>query len=162
MLDLSDSLPSNRTGALRITSPVLVQPKIFLIYSNHCVQNPFPVVTLQNWRLICWRLLLSGLRSVLGNATDSLKPPQTNNPICFRDLVPSDRATCTIASRVNFFISNKNLRIRQLEPWCRDVDRQAFHNHQMLYILNIPAIFKASAYPEILLVHRLVLNVSKL
>ena len=108
------------------------------------------------------KVIIKWLEVSFRNATDSLKPPQTNNPICFRDLVPSDRATCTIASRVNFFISNKNLRIRQLEPWCRDVDRQAFHNHQMLYILNIPAIFKASAYPEILLVHRLVLNVSKL
>ena len=41
-----------------------------------------------------------------------LDTPQTNNPICFRDLVPRDKATCTIASRVNFFkfISNKNLR----------------------------------------------------
>ena len=27
-----------------------------------------------------------------------LETPQTNNPICSRDLVPSDRATCTIAS----------------------------------------------------------------
>ena len=27
-----------------------------------------------------------------------LEIPQTNNPICSRDLVPSDRATCTIAS----------------------------------------------------------------
>ena len=37
--------------------------------------------------------------------------PHTNNPICSRDLVPSDRTTCTIASRVNFkfFVPKKNL-----------------------------------------------------
>ena len=85
-----------------------------------------------------------------------LETPQTNNTICSRDSVPSDRATCTIASRVNFFVSNKNLGVRQLEPWCHDVDREAFHNHQMLYIVNIPAIFKTSAYPETLLEHWLV------
>ena len=39
-----------------------------------------------------------------------LETPQTNNLICSRDLVPSDRETCTIASRVTFFISKKNLR----------------------------------------------------
>ena len=27
-----------------------------------------------------------------------LETPQTNNPICSRDLVPSDRSTCTLAS----------------------------------------------------------------
>ena len=31
-----------------------------------------------------------------------LETSQTNNPICSRDLVPSDRATCTIASGLNF------------------------------------------------------------
>ena len=35
---------------------------------------------------------------------------QTNNVICYRGLVPSDRATCTLASRANFFVSKKNLR----------------------------------------------------
>ena len=33
--------------------------------------------------------------------------PQTNNLISSRDLVPSERATCTITSRVNFFVSKK-------------------------------------------------------
>ena len=36
-----------------------------------------------------------------------LETPQTNNQISSRDLDPSDRAPCTIASRVNFFMSNK-------------------------------------------------------
>ena len=49
----------------------------------------------------------------LGSATDSLEPPQTNNPICSRDLVPSDRATCTIASKVNLFVSNLKKNLRQ-------------------------------------------------
>ena len=31
----------------------------------------------------------------------NLETPQTDNPICSRDLVPSDRATCTISS-INF------------------------------------------------------------
>ena len=36
------------------------------------------------------------------------------NPICSRELVLTDRATCTIASRVNFkfFVPKKNLRQR--------------------------------------------------
>ena len=44
-----------------------------------------------------------------------LETPQTNNPICSRHLVPSDRATCTIASRMNFkfFVPKKNLRQRE-------------------------------------------------
>ena len=104
MLDLAHS--SNRTGALGITSLVLFQLKRFFIYSgDQLVQNPLDVITVQNWWLICWRLLLSGLRSVLGNATDSLKPLRTNNPISSRDLVPSDQATCTTASGVNDFVS---------------------------------------------------------
>ena len=60
--------------------------------------------------------------------------------------------TCTITSRVNFFVSTG-------EKFSVSVDRQNFHhasdNHQILYIvLNIP-IFKALAYPEILLLRTL-------
>ena len=70
-------VPSNRTGALWITSPIHFQPKIFLIYSDLFVKDPLyliTLVTIHHSRLICWRLLLSGLRSVLlvGNATDIL------------------------------------------------------------------------------------------
>ena len=39
-----------------------------------------------------------------------LETPQTNNLIYFRDLVSSDRETCTIISRVTFFVSKKSLR----------------------------------------------------
>ena len=75
MLDLTHFLvPSKRTWALSITSPMLFQLKIFLIYSNHFIQDPLYPITLKNLCLICWRLLLSSLRSVLKNATDSLKP----------------------------------------------------------------------------------------
>ena len=73
VLELTHFLvPSNGTGALWITSPVLFQPKIFLIYSDLLVKDPLYLFTIQHSRLICWRLLLSGLRSVLGNATDFL------------------------------------------------------------------------------------------
>ena len=65
---------------------------------------------------------------------------ETNNPICSRDLVPSDRATCTIASRVNSVSSGNSVNL--------DRHWRGFHNHQILYIWNISAIFKASAYPE--------------
>ena len=73
ILDLAHFLvSSNGTGAIWIISPVLFQLKRFLIYSGYqFVQNPLDV---WNWWLICWRLLLSGLRSVLGNATDGFKP----------------------------------------------------------------------------------------
>ena len=37
-----------------------------------------------------------------------LETPQTNNLICSRDLVLTDRATYTIASGVNFFVSTGN------------------------------------------------------
>ena len=37
-----------------------------------------------------------------------LETPQTNNPICSRDLVPSDRASCTISSYLNFVTENLN------------------------------------------------------
>ena len=42
-----------------------------------------------------------------------LETPLTNNPICSRDLVPSDRGTCTISSRVNFFVSSLKRNLRQ-------------------------------------------------
>ena len=42
-----------------------------------------------------------------------LETPQTNNLIYFRDLVPSDRKTCTMVSRVNFFVSSLKRSLRQ-------------------------------------------------
>ena len=63
--------------------------------------------TPQNRCLIYWRLLLSGFRSVWMNASD--KPSKPKIRFVSRDLVPSDRATCTIASRVNFLNSKKKL-----------------------------------------------------
>ena len=68
--------------------------------------------------LIQWRLYLSGFRSVSLNATD--KPLRLKIQFMSRDLVPSDRATCTIASRVNFFGTRPS--------GDRDVDSQGFHN----------------------------------
>ena len=96
---------SIRTGALGNTFPVLFQLKGFFIYSDQFVQNSLYVITPQNRCLIFWRLLLSGFRSVLMNtATD--KPLRLKIRFVSRDLVPSDRATCTIASGVNFFVSD--------------------------------------------------------
>ena len=130
MLDLPHFLvPWKRTGALSITSPVLFQLKIFLIFSNLFVQNPLYVITLKNLCLICWRLLLSGLRSVLKKCNWQLEIPQTNDPNCSRGLVRSGRATCTIASGVNFKFFSVN------------ADRQAFHNHQILYILKYLLVY---------------------
>ena len=62
--------PSVCAGALRNTFPMLFQLKIFLIYSDQFVLNPLVITTPQNYYLIRWRLLLSGFRSVLVNATD--------------------------------------------------------------------------------------------
>ena len=53
----------------------------------------------ENLCLILRRLLLSGFRSVLENVTDSSLRLKIRS--VFRDLVPSHRATCMIASRVN-------------------------------------------------------------
>ena len=60
---------SIRTGALGDTFPVLFRLKRFLIYSDQFLQNTLNVITPQNRCLIPWRLLLSGFRSVLVNAT---------------------------------------------------------------------------------------------
>ena len=152
MLDPSIFLvTSKRIGALWITSPELFQPIRFLIYSEQFVQNPLRVTTLHNC-LIWWRLLLSGLRSVLGNEIDSLKP-----------------LGLTIRSALGTWFQATERLVRSLPKWTSNSSSQrkisvnvtvAFHNHQILYILNIPAIIKASAYPEIQLVHRLVNCVS--
>ena len=54
------------------------------------------------------KVIIKWLEVCLGNASNRLKFPQTNNPICSRDLVLTDRATYTIASGVNFFVSTGN------------------------------------------------------
>ena len=92
---------SDRTWALENTSPVLFQRKWFFVYSDQCVQNAlYYEITLQNWCLIRWRLLLSGFRSVLVIATD--KSLQLKIRFVLRDLVPNNRATWSIVSRANF------------------------------------------------------------
>ena len=102
-------LPSNGTGALWIISTtVLFRPKrsLQLIYSrNQFVQDPLYVIALQNWCLICRRLLLSGLRSVIGNETDGFKP--------LRLTIRFGLGTCTLASRLNFVVSKRILHQRE-------------------------------------------------
>ena len=75
------------------------------------------------------KVIIKWLEVSFRECNQHLENSQTDNPICSRDLVPSDRATCTIASSVHIFVSKKNLR--------QHVGRQAFHNHQILYTLNI-------------------------
>ena len=60
------------------------------------------------------KVIIKWLEVSVRERNRQLETPQTNNPICCRDLVPSERDTCTIASRANNFVSKKNL--RQLEP----------------------------------------------
>ena len=154
MLDLSNFLvTSKRIGALWITSPVLFQLRRFLIYSgNQFVQDPLCVIALQNWCLICWGLLLSGSRSVLGNASNR-----------------SNLLRLTIRFSLGTWFQATERLVRSLPGWTSssrlekesvnmDRDWQGFNNHQILYILNILAIFKASVYLKILLGHRLVGN----
>ena len=103
---------SNEIGALGNTFPELFQLKWFFIYFDQFVRNALYLITLQDWWLIRWRVLSSGFRSVfLVNAAGSRQTPQTKNNaiLCIRDLIPSDRATCTIVSRVNFFSTKKAL-----------------------------------------------------
>ena len=131
MLDLTHfRLPSNETGALWITSPVLFQLKRLFFYSDQFLRNPLCMITLRNWSLICWRLLLSGLRSVIGNATDSLKS--------FR---------LTMWSTLGTWFQTAGL-VLSLPAWTSSSSYQrkisvnaAFHNFQIVYIANIPAIF---------------------
>ena len=91
---------SDRTGALGNTFPVLFQLKWFFIYYDQLVQNAFYAVTPRNWCLIRWRLLLSGFRSVLVDATD--KPLRLKSDLCLGTWF---RANCMIASRANSFDS---------------------------------------------------------
>ena len=69
-------------GSFGNTFPMLFQLKWFLInFEQFLLTSSYMFTcTLQNWHLIRWRLLSSGFRSVLVNATD--KTPQTKNPIC--------------------------------------------------------------------------------
>ena len=48
------------------------------------------------------KVIITWLEVSFRECNRHLETPPTNNPICSRDLVPSDRATCTITSRVNF------------------------------------------------------------
>ena len=93
------------TGPLGKTFPVRFQLKWFFIYSDQFLHNALYVITPQNWCVIHWKLLLSGFKWVLVIVTD--KPLRLNTRLVSRDLVPSDRATCTIASRVNLFATKK-------------------------------------------------------
>ena len=110
---LLDTL-SLRCGAFGNTFPVLFQLKRFFVTFEKILQNTIYHMpgTLQNWDLICWRLLSSGFRSVLVNTTD--KPLRLKIQFVSRDSVPIDRATCTIASSVKFrFLSYDS----EVEVW---------------------------------------------
>ena len=90
---------SIRTGSLLNTFTVLVQLKWFFICSDQFVQNVLYVNTPQSSWLIRWRLLLGGFRSVI--VTCNRQTLILKIRFVSRVLVPNDRATCTIASRVN-------------------------------------------------------------
>ena len=47
------------------------------------------------------KVIIKWLEVSFRKCNRNLETPQTDNPICSRDLVPSDRATCTISS-INF------------------------------------------------------------
>ena len=90
------------------TFPVLFRLEWFFIYSDQFLQTAFyisPEIP-ENWSIICWRLLLNGLRLVLVNATD--KPLRLKNLIVSnRVLVPRDRMTCIIAFRLIFLVTKR-------------------------------------------------------
>ena len=94
---------SFRTGVSGNTFLVLFQLKWFYIYSDQFVRNVLHMIPPENWCVIHWKLLLSGFRSV------SVHPLRLKIRFVFRVLVPSDRATCTIAFRANFFYTKKLL-----------------------------------------------------
>ena len=94
---LGFSIPS---GALGNTFPILFQPKWFFLNFDQFQKNTLHVIP-QDWWLICWKSLLSGFRSVWLNAKKNLRL-RLKIWIISRDLVPSDRAICTIASRLTF------------------------------------------------------------
>ena len=73
-----------------------------LMGDNHTVQSLFDML----------KVIIKLLEVSFRECNRELETPQTDNPICSRNLVLSDRATCTIASRVNFFVSKKNIRQR--------------------------------------------------
>ena len=68
-------------------------------YGHYPVQSLFDVL----------KVIIEWLEVSYRECNRQLEILQTNNVIYSRDLVPSDRATCTLASRVNFFVSKKNL-----------------------------------------------------
>ena len=121
---------SFRTGALVNTFPLLFQLDWFFIYSENFVQNALYVGTLRDRCLIFWRLLLSGFRSVLVNTSD--KASKLKIRFVSRDLVPIDRAACTIASRVNFFNSKKKTPSR----WLRSLKFESITpKHSSFYMI---------------------------
>ena len=118
---------SFRTGAFGNTFPVLFQLKWFLINFEQFLQTDFFVITLQNWCLIRWRLLLSGFRLVLMNATD--KPLRLKYQFVSRDLIPNDRTTCTIGSKMNFF----DTKLKFIYRYCIVHSR----SHSNVYVLLV-------------------------
>ena len=60
------------------------------------------------------KVIIKWLEVSFRERNPQLETPQTNNLIYSRDLVPSDRATCTITSRVNFKFSVQKKNLRQL------------------------------------------------
>ena len=99
---LSRALPTeNIFGLLRsIRSESLMRPSH---YGHYPVQSSFDVL----------KVIIEWLEVSYRECNPQLEILQTNNVIYSRDLVPSDRATCTLASRVNF-VSKKNLYQRGL------------------------------------------------
>ena len=125
----------------RDTYFVLFQLKRFFIYSDQSLQKTLYVMLLpQN---LYWKLLLSGFRSVLVNATDELLRLKIR--FVARDLVPSGRVTCTIASRMNFFDTKKQIYTfvmrplmmheRIIPPGCR-TNSHFFHSTSHINIIN--------------------------
>ena len=91
------------------------------------------------------KVIIKWLEVSFKECNRQLETPQTDNPICSRGLVLSGRATCTIASRVNFkFFSVNVVNV--------DTGRRAFHNHQILYILKYLLYLSHQRIPSSLLI----------
>ena len=129
MLDLSDFLiPSNRTGALSFkdhlprTRPTKNIFNLLESLRSESLLRRYPA----ELAFDMLKVIIKWLEVSFRECNRQLETPQTNNPICSRDLVQRDKATCTIASRVNFFkfISNKNLRLVHRLVNCSSVPLQ--------------------------------------